>query len=165
MDAINNVQTIAQAKAATPDLWHFLGALPFTQDAEIWYALCIGGFIGMVGHYIRGRASGDISGNPIDYFFRDNFWRSIGAAGAMASELFVEVSSSVFTTDAGIFVGWGIVLLSGLKSGYLGDSVINKGKRIEWTDQKREAAAVVKVAENVPPAKSSTVIDPSKEKT
>ena len=143
---IQQAQTIAEAKAATPEsLLHFLMQLPMTFEAQLWYALMLGGVLGMIGHYIRGRSSGNIAGNPIDYFFRDNLWRSIGAASAMAAELFAEIGTGLFTSEAGLFVGWGIVLLSGLKTGYAADSLINRGSRIQWSDEKREAAQ--KVAE------------------
>ena len=151
--------TVTELKAATPpgdSLWQFLIQLPSTHEAQIWYALLIGGLIGMIGHYIRGRSSNNIQGNPIDYFFRDNLWRSIGAATAVAVELFGEVGSGMFTTDTGAFVGWGIVLLSGLKTGYVGDSLINKSDRAEWTPEQRAAASVVANAKNVQPASKPT---------
>ena len=156
---IADAPTIAQAKAITaPEpAWHFLAALPSTMEAQLMYMLLLGGVIGMIGHYIRGRSSGDISGSPIDYFFRDNLWRSIGAAMAMATELAAEIGSGLFTTEAGVFVGWGIVLLSGLKTGYAADSILNRGSRVQWPDDKREAIAeVAKVIESpvrVEPAK------------
>ena len=127
------------APAANDSLWNYLAQLPTTHDAQVYYALLLGGLVGMIGHYVRARSSGNIEGNPIDYFFRQNLWRSIGALAAVAIELFGEVGSGMFTTDAGIFVGWGIVLLSGLKTGYVGDSVINKSDRPEWTPEKRAA--------------------------
>lgn len=151
---IQDAQTIAQAKIAEPEsLWHFLLALPSTFEAQLWYALLLGGVLGMLGHYINGRRSGDIAGSPIDYFFRDNVWRSVGAVSAMAAELFAEIGTGLFTTEAGLFVGWGLVIVSGIKSGYVGDSLINKGKRVEWTTEKREAVAVVKEAVDVPTTK------------
>lgn len=136
-------EPIQAAKAATDQqsLFQFLGRLPFTMEAQIWYALLIGGALGMFAHYANGRVKGEIAGSPLDYFLRDNFWRSIGAAGTMAGELFAEIGTGLFTTEAGLFVGWGIVILSGIKSGYLGDSVINKGTRPIWTDAARTAAA------------------------
>lgn len=148
-----NAPTIAQAKLEAPEsLWHFLAALPGTMEAQIWYALLLGGVLGMIGHYVRGRSTGNIAGNPVDYFLRDNLWRSIGAAVAVATELFAEIGAGLFTTSAGAFVGWGIVLLSGLKTGYLGDSIVNKGTRVEWTEKKRDAVEVVDRAKDVPPS-------------
>jgi len=158
-------QTVAELKVATPpgnDLWSFLMQLPTTHEAQVWYALLLGGIVGMIGHYIRGRAANNIGGNPIDYFFRDNVWRSIGAMVAVASELFGEVGSGLFTTDAGAFVGWGLVLLSGLKTGYLGDSLVNKATRPEWPPEKREAA-IQEFAKEIPPVPVAppTVVEPA----
>ena len=144
--------TIAQAKAAAPEnLWHFLVSLPQTMEAQIWCALMLGGLVGMVGHYIRGRASGNIAGNPMDYFFRDNLWRSVMAVLAVAAELFGEIGTGIFTTSNGEFVGWGIVLLSGLKSGYGLDSLVNKATRPEWTPAKRVAQEIAKTEIDIPP--------------
>ncbi len=123
--------TIAQVHATQPEsLWAFLAALPGTMEAQIWYALILGGVIGMIAHYGKARATGLITGNPIDYFFRDNVWRSLAALGAIAAELFGE-SAGLFTNEAGQFVGWGLVILSGIKSGYVGDSILNKGAKPE----------------------------------
>lgn len=142
---IEAAQTIAQAKAAAPEsLWSFLSSLPETFEAQVLYALILGAVLGMIGHYVRGRSGGQISGSPIDYFFRDNIWRSAMAAITVIAELFTEVGSGLFTTDAGLFVGWGLVLLSGLKTGYAGDSLINKGSRVTWTDEQRAAKTEVK---------------------
>lgn len=148
-----NAPTLAQIAVTTPEsqsLWAYLAALPTTMEAEIFYALLIGGVAGMIGHYVRARASNNIGGNPIDYFFRDNLWRSLAAMIAVAAELAGEVGSGIFTTDTGVFVGWGIVLLSGLKTGYVGDSVINKADRPTWSPEKREAAIQV-FAKDIPP--------------
>ncbi len=148
-----NAPTIAQAKLESSEsLWQFLIALPTTMEAQLMYALVIGGIAGMGAHYVRGRASGNIAGGPLDYFFRDNVWRSVGAMGAVVGELFTEVGLGLFTTDAGAFVGWGVVLLSGIKTGYLGDSLVNKGTRQEWTEKKREAGEVFDAAKDVKPA-------------
>jgi len=146
-----DAQTIAQLKATAPEsLWHFLLALPSTMEAQIWYALLLGGAIGMIGHYIRGRSTGNLSGSPIDYFVRDNPWRSIATAGAVAAELFAEIGTGIFTTSTGQFVGWGIVLMMGLKSGYSIDSLVNKGTRAVWTEKKRVATDVAESAKDLP---------------
>ena len=140
--------TIAQLKAQAPEsLWHFLLSLPTSMEAQIWYALTLGAVLGMVGHYIRARVNGSISGSPVDYFFRDNLWRSIGAAIAVMGELVAEITSGLFFTDAGLFVGWAIVILSGIKTGYLGDSLVNKGQRVIWTEEQRESAGAKNAGE------------------
>jgi hypothetical protein len=130
-------------------LLDFLLALPATLDAQIFYGLMLGGFVGMIGHYIRARASNNVGGNPIDYFFRQNPWRSLAALAAVAIELFGEVGSGMFFTPHGTFVGWAIVLLSGLKTGYVGDSAINKSDRPTWTEEHR-VEATAKFTKDLP---------------
>lgn len=148
---MNNAPTIAQAKLEAPDLLDFLLAVPTTQTAQILYALLLGGALGMLAHYVRGRASGEIAGSLGDYFFNQNIWRSIGAMCAVVAELFGEAGLGLFVTDAGAFVGWGVVIMSGAKTGYIGDSLINKGTRSEWTEKKRVATEVVENAKDVKP--------------
>lgn len=147
--AIESATTIAQAKLDTPNsLWDFLLALPATQEAQMFYALLIGGAVGMCIHYLHGRAVGDIAGSPVDYFFRVNVWRSVAAMFAVVAELFSEAGIGIFISDAGEFVGWGVVLMSGIKTGYVGDSLVNKGQRAEWTDKKRDAVEAIKESED-----------------
>lgn len=143
-DIIQNPPTVAQAKLQADSLLDFLLALPATQTAQMFYALLIGGVIGMFIHYVRGRATGNIAGGPVDYFFRTNVWRSLAAIGAVVATCFGEAGAGIFITDAGEFVGWGVVLMSGFKTGYIGDSLLNKGQRAEWTEDKRDAVEVVK---------------------
>lgn len=146
---INNAQTIAQIKQQAPNLtpeslWHWASALPTSFEAEIWYALVFGAILGMFAHYLRGRSQNSISGSPLEYFLHDNVWRSVAAAMSIGAELFAEIGTGLFTTEAGAFVGWGIVMMSGIKTGYLGDSLVNKGSRIEWTPEQRAAVAITK---------------------
>lgn len=153
---ITNAPTIAEATAQPESLWHFLATLPTTYEAQLWYGLLLGGLLGMIAHYINGRAKGDIAGSLFDYFFRDNVWRSVGTVSAVAAELFAEIGAGLFTTKEGAFVGWGLVIAAGIKSGYLGDSLLNKGTRPVWTTEKRVAMATAKEqpnAHSVPLAK------------
>lgn len=154
-----NSPTIAEIKSGAPEsLWHFLGQLPGSWEAQVWYGLVLGGILGMLGHYIRGRSAGNISGSPIDYFFRDNVWRSVASASAVAGELFAEIGAGLFTTEAGIFVGWGLVIVSGIKSGYGLDSLVNKSSRDAWTPEKRAALATAKAAVDTPPSAQNPAV-------
>lgn len=135
-------KTIAQVKAEGPQsLWDFLSQLPGTMDAQIWYGLLLGGLIGMALHYAIKMRTGEVGGNPIDYFIKTSPWRTIGALAAMASWAFGEVLTGIYVNGDGIFIGWAAVLISGIKNGYLGDSIINKGERAVWTEQQRQDVA------------------------
>lgn len=137
MQGIETAQTIAQAKH-NQSLWDFLLALPFTQESQIFFALVLGSTFGMLVHYIRVWASGEAGGTLIDYLFRNHPRRTLLTIIAITGWSAGEVSTGLFTTAEGAFVGWGLVLLSGLKTGYAGDSILNKGKREEWTEEKRD---------------------------
>lgn len=141
-------QTISDLKSAAPDsspesLWHFLAGLPTTMEAQILYALLLGGLVGLAGHYVIKWTRGEIEGSLWNYMFIDNPRRSWLSITLVVGELLGEVSSGLFTTGTGQFVGWGIVLLSGLKSGYTIDSVANKSDRPEWSPEERAYKAAV----------------------
>lgn len=125
------------------DFWGWLLQLPETRDAQMCYALIFGCAVGMIGHCIRGIQSGEIAGNPLDYFIRQNPWRSVSTAIGVIMWSVGEVAAGIFVSDSGVFIGWGAVVLSGVKTGYAGDSLVNKGDRVVWSKEKRDAAATV----------------------
>lgn len=134
-------KTIAQVRSEdTTSLWDFIMQLPGTLDAQIWYALLIGGAVGMILHYAVKLRTDDITGSPLEYFMRQSPWRTVGTIAAMASWAFGEVLTGIYVNSQDVFIGWGAVLLSGVKTGYLGDSIINKGERAQWSEAQREAA-------------------------
>lgn len=127
MKPIEQATTIAQAHQES--LLDFLLALPTTMEAQIFYALVLGSALGMLAHYVRQWASRDVDSSLTDYLFRSNPKRTIMTVIGVIGWSAGEVSAGLFTTSGGAFVGWGLVILSGLKTGYAGDSIINKGKR------------------------------------
>lgn len=137
---VENAKTIAQVKQAPESLLAFLAQLPATMEAQILYGLILGGLIGMAANYVVKWAQGDIAGSLWRYMFVDDPRRSWLAICILLTELIGEVSTGLFTTTTGEFVGWGMVLLNGLKSGYFIDSAANKGGRPVWTSSQRAAA-------------------------
>lgn len=127
MNKIADAQTIAQAKHGQ-SLADFLLALPTTMEAQIFYALTLGCALGMIIHYVRQWASGNAEGGLLDYLFLAHPRRTVLTVIGVVSWSAGEVATGLFTTEAGDFVGWALVILSGLKTGYAGDSIINKGK-------------------------------------
>lgn len=139
-----NAPTLAQVAIVAPpqeSIWHYLAEVPFTMEAQIFYGLLIGALIGMLGHYLRAWTSGELAGGLIDYLFRDNPRRSALAMFSVVTWCLGEVSTGLFATETGQFVGWGLVLLSGIKTGYAGDSLLKKGNRQAWTDEQRTEKA------------------------
>lgn len=128
-----------QVKSASVDsLWHFLAQMPATTSAQIFYGLILSGLVGMLLHYVVKWAQGDITGSLFAYLFTDNPRRSVLSLSVLVGELVGEVGAGLFTNEAGVVVGWAVVLLSGFKTGYLIDSIANKGNRPVWTVEQRE---------------------------
>lgn len=132
-------QTIAQLKAAIPSqsLWDYLWQIPNSVEAQIFYALMIASLLGIVAHYLRLWASGQIAGSLWDYLFtqhpRNTFLAILGAASLSVGE----VSANLYQSAWGDVLSWAIVFVSGFKNGYATDSLINKFVRAEWTDEQR----------------------------
>lgn len=136
---MNPTQTIAQIKATIPSqsLWDYLWQIPNSTEAQIFYALMIASLIGIVAHYLRLWASGQIAGSLGDYLFtqhpRNTFLAILGAASLSVGE----VSANLYQSVAGDVLSWSIIFVSGFKNGYATDSLLNKFKRAEWSDEER----------------------------
>ncbi len=133
---MNPTQTIAQLKAAVPSqtLWDYLWQIPNSTEAQVFYALMIASLIGIVAHYLRLWASGQIAGSLGDYLFtqhpRNTFLAILGAVAVCAGE----VSANLYQSAGGDVLSWAIVFVSGFKNGYATDSLINKFKRTDQPD-------------------------------
>lgn len=133
-------QTIAQLKVVPNEtLWQFLSHIWTSTEMTIFYGLMIGCCLGIVVHYLRQWASGQISGSLWAYLFvdypRNTVLAIIGAAMVSAGE----TSASLYQGDAGEVFSWALVIISGFKNGYATDSLINKAKRSEWSAEERKA--------------------------
>lgn len=133
-------QTIAQLKANGHEtLWQFLAQVPNSTEAQIWYAMMFGCIIGMVAHYVRQWATGQISGGLWTYLFvqcpRNTLLALIGAAMVSAGE----VSMDLYQSAGGDVFSWWLIIISGFKNGYATDSLINRARRAEWSQEQRAA--------------------------
>ena len=136
--------TVAQLALATPpaqSLWAFLAQLPNSMEAQILLGFMLAGILGMLGHFVVKWAYGQIAGNLIAYMFTGdkNMRRTLLATIALLSVALTAVSTGIFTTAEGVFVGWANVLWQGVLTGFGSDSVVNKGGRSIWTDEQRIA--------------------------
>jgi len=78
--------------------------------------------VGMLAHYVKSWAKGEITGNLVDYLFRDNPRATVLSLGG--------VLAAVATTFAtGTLTGMSLqqLLLSGFTTGFAIDSTLNKG--------------------------------------
>ena len=127
MSTVQNAQTVVQA--TDQSLMQFLQTIWFTREFEIFYAVAIGAIIGMFANYFVRWLKSDEAGSAIDYFFRNHPKATLLAALSVLAEVIGEAASGIFFTDTGIFVGWGLTIMSGVKSGWLIDAALNKGTR------------------------------------
>ncbi len=127
MNSVDSAQSVAQATHQS--LLQFLQTIWFTQEFEIFYAVGLGALIGMFANYFVRWLKSDESGSPIDYFFRNHPKLTLLAFLSVLAEVIAEAGSGIFFTDTNVFVGWGLVIMSGVKSGWLGDAALNKGTR------------------------------------
>jgi len=120
---------LANASAQNQSLFQYLIAFLTGRETEIYGALLFFGVIGMIGNYTKRWLTGEIAGSLFDYMFRQHPRATMLAACSIAAELFGEVGLGLFTSASGEFVGWSMVIATALKSGYIFDSMANKGTK------------------------------------
>lgn len=134
-------QTIAAMQQAAPDdLFRFLTHLPFTQEAQIFYALLLAGTVGMFANWFTRWARRDIDGNLFSYLFLQNPRSTALSFSTYMGVSVAAIYGQVFwVTSDSLFVGWGMVMWLGLLNGYSIDAIMNKGQRAVWTPAQRAA--------------------------
>lgn len=124
--ALADAPKIRDIKNAHESLWQFLAALPSSMEAQIFYALLLAGVIGMFASWLLKWARGQAA--PLyRYLFTDDVRFTVLAAAAYFGICLTAISSGIFVTDEGVFVGWANVLWFGLTNGFGADTVANKG--------------------------------------
>jgi hypothetical protein len=135
-------QTLAQVTSSvtqTESLWHFLGQLPGTIEAQQLYALLISGCLGISANYLLKWARQEIAGSLWQYLFKDNARGTVLSVASFIGLAITSIAAGVFTAEAGAYVGWTTVMWFGLTNGFAVDAIANKGTRAPWTDEQREA--------------------------
>lgn len=123
--------TIKEMKAepGSESFWKFAFDLPFSFEAEVFYALASSGALGMMGHYYKQWQKGEIVGCLGEYLFKDHWKNTLGAFTGVLGTAVAALAMNVFVDDAGHFVGWLNVVGWGLMAGYTLDSTANKGEK------------------------------------
>lgn len=123
-------QKIAEIKA-TETLWTFLGKLPGSFEAQVFYGLVISGLVGIIASWLwkwsKGEATG-VSHFTLRYGISQVIWLVGSAIGA--------IFTIKFSTDSGEFFGWLSVLWAGALAGFGGEI---KTEKVEWTPEQRAA--------------------------
>lgn len=120
-------QTVLQAKESSETIWQFLAVLPETQGAQIFYGLLLGGLIGGLSSWLLKWARKE-AGCLVNYVFTDDIRYTVLAASGFLGICITALSSGIFVTEQGQFVGWANVLWFGVTNGFGADVAINKGK-------------------------------------
>lgn len=123
-------------------LWQFLGHLPASFEAQIFYALLLGGCVGMLLNYWIKWLRKDIAGSLIAYLFVNNMRGTMLSFVSAIGTGIAGITAGVFETANGDFVGWFNVLWIAVSNGFFWDAAANKGTRKEWTDAERTVHGV-----------------------
>lgn len=137
---IDGKQSIAQIRADDGTLWYFLQQLPSSSEAQIFYALLIGGFAGMTANWFWKWARKEIDGNLFCYLVIDNPRATLVSLMAYLGLALTALYTDAFHVgDEHVFVGWSMVLWLSATNGFFIDAIANKGKTAVWTNAEREA--------------------------
>jgi uncharacterized membrane protein len=134
-----NAPTLAQKTADAVSLWDYLAALPASFEAQLFYALLLAGTLGMMANYVVKWLRDELQGSLFTYLFRTHVKGTLLSLTGSISLAITSIGTGIFTTDAGIFVGWSTVLWFGVTNGFAVDSIANKGQRPVWNDEQRAA--------------------------
>lgn len=135
-------QTLAQVTSSvtpTESLWHFIGQLPGTIEAQQMYALLISGALGISANYLLKWARQEIAGSLWQYLFKDNVRGTVLSLASFVGLAITSIAAGIFNGESGGYVGWTTVMWFGLTNGFAVDAIANKGTRAPWTDEQREA--------------------------
>lgn len=135
----------------------WLAQIPSAFDTQIFIMLLAAATAGMLANYFNKWKKGYIDGNLLRYLFFTNVRGTIISFSTIITTVLGLASSTSFFLGSGEFIGWKFVIGAGFGAGFVFDALTNKGQRAEWTDEKREAIAVVK-QENVRQDVQSTVV-------
>lgn len=124
--ALADAPKFKDIKNAHESLWDFLTALPSSMEAQILYALLLAGVVGMLASWLLKWARGQ-AGALQRYLFTEDVRYTVLAVAAYFGICLTAISSGIFVTDDGVFVGWANVLWFGLTNGFGADTVANKG--------------------------------------
>lgn len=129
---IDQKQTIAQLATehsmTDESLWDFLSKLPTSKDAQIFYAILFGNVLGAFGNYFYRWQAADGDDGLWQYFAAQGKKKAWFVIGSIIIYSGVEVESGLFVTAGGIFIGWSLVIISGVKTGFMGASFGTKKK-------------------------------------
>lgn len=128
----------------------FLTAFWGSFEMQIMVGLLAAGAVGMIANYVVRWARNEIEGNLFCYLFVTHARGTLLAYFTYISAMIAAISMNSFTGENGGFVGWRVVLWFGIMNGFAADAILNKGQKPVWSEEKRQAMAIVKQEEKKP---------------
>lgn len=127
---MDDAKKISEMRAEGQEsLWHFLGRLPSSFEAQIFYAVALFGTLGMFANYAKQWLKGQITGNLLSYLFHDNLRGTLLSFSAAIGTGVGGIMAGVFETSSGDFVGWFNVMALSVMNGFTWDSTLNGGQQ------------------------------------
>lgn len=115
------------SKGTGESLWSFLSRLPGTFEAQVFYAICVFGLVGMLANYFVKWLKKEIAGSLLAYLFVHNPRGSLLSYVTTVGVGLGALQMGIFETADDTFVGWLNVMWITLGNGYLFDAALNKG--------------------------------------
>lgn len=122
---MDQVQKMGEIKGGSESLWEFARRAPAAFEAQIFYAVLIFGGLGMLANYAVKWMRREIEGSLIIYLFR-NFRSTALAFSTTMGVGIAAITSGVFETSDGMFVGWFNVMWTSLMNGFMWDAALNR---------------------------------------
>jgi hypothetical protein len=123
-----NAQKIADLKVEhTQSLSDFLMALPASMEAQIFYAIVLAGVLGVFFNYAVKWMKKEIAGSLTAYLFHDNVRATLLSVCSTVGAGVVGITSGMFETPDGSFIGWFRTLVLAFGNGFFWDAVVNRG--------------------------------------
>jgi hypothetical protein len=121
---------MAELKAQSPEsLWTFLRAMPASFEAQLFYAIVCFGALGVMVNYAVKWMKKEIAGSLFAYLFVDNFRGTLLSWTTTAGAGIAGITSGMFETPDGTFIGWFRALVLCFGNGFFWDAVMNRGKQ------------------------------------
>lgn len=122
---MDETQKMGEIKGGSESLWEFAHRAPAAFEAQIFYAVLIFGGLGMLANYAVKWMRREIEGSLIVYLFR-NFRSTALAFSTTMGVGIAAITSGVFETSDGMFVGWFNVMWTSLMNGFMWDAALNR---------------------------------------
>jgi len=128
---------IAEAMAAIivdkGTFWEYARVLVASKAVGQWAVLVAFGFFGICANYLYKWLTEQIGGSLWAYLFRDYPRRTMLAFTVYLGWAVMVISTGLIHDQS----TWGAIINLGLSNGFMIDALVNKARRSQWTEDKR----------------------------